>query len=61
MSEAPEKQKRDRIGIILTGLYICLLVASVAIIGKIIYIQLVWKPSSKIETALTPRRQTRTL
>ena len=48
MSEAPEKQKRDRIGVILTGLYICLLVASVAIIGKIIYIQLVWKPSPKI-------------
>ena len=61
MSEAPEKQKRDRIGVILTGLYICLLVASVAIIGKIIYIQLVWKPSPKIESALTPRRTTRTL
>ena len=52
---------RDRIGIILTGLYIVLLVASVLIIGKIVYLQLIWKPDRKIETALTPRRQTRTL
>ena len=48
--------KRDRIGIILTGLYLILLAASLLIVGKIIYIQLIWKPVPKIESALTPRR-----
>lgn len=53
--------KRDRIGIILTALYILLLAASVLIAGKIVYIQMFWKPDGKIEGALTPRRQTRVL
>ena len=40
--------KRDRIGIILTALYILLLAASVLIAGKIVYIQMFWKPDVKI-------------
>ena len=53
--------KRDPIGLILTVLYSVLLVASLLIIGKIVYIQLVWKPDPKIEQALTPRNQERIL
>ena len=53
--------KRDRIGIILTGLYILLLAASLLIIGKIVYIQLFFHPEPKIASALTPRRETRVL
>lgn len=63
MSESPlnNKQNRDRIGIILTALYLLLLAGSVLIVGKIGYIQLFWKPNPKIEKALTPSRQDRTI
>ena len=63
MSESPlnNKQNRDRIGIILTALYLLLLAGSVLIVGKIGYIQLFWKPNPKIEKALTPNRQDRTI
>ena len=47
--------KRDRIGIILTGLYILLLAASLLIIGKIVYIQLFFHPPSPpLQKALNP-------
>lgn len=47
-------RKRDRIGITLYVLYLLLLLASVLIIGKIIYIQLFDKPDKRIVEALTP-------
>ncbi len=53
--------KRDRIATILTAMYLALLVASVFVVGKLVYIQWFFKPEPKIEAALTPRRETRTL
>ena len=53
-------EKRDRIGVVLYGLYILLLLASVLVVGKVIFIQCFFKPEPKIERALkppvTPRR-----
>lgn len=47
-------KKRDRVAIILYTMYLAMLLASVLLIGKIIYIQVFFKPDPKIETALTP-------
>ena len=51
---APKIKKRDRIGVILYLLYVAMLIAALFLIGKIAYIQLIWKPEPKIEAALTP-------
>lgn len=56
-----EGKKRDRIGVFLTFLYAVLLLASLLVVGKIIYIQVVFRPHPKIAAALTPKRQTRRL
>ena len=56
-----EGKKRDRIGVFLTLLYAVLLVASLLVIGKLVYLQVVFRPNPKIATALTPKRQTRRL
>lgn len=49
------KKKRDRIGMVLYALYLIMLVASVILIGKIIYLQSFWEPDEKIHSPLTPR------
>lgn len=49
-----KKKKRDRIGLILYLLYVLLLLASVLLIARLIYIQSVFRPDPKIEQALTP-------
>lgn len=54
-------KQRDQIASILSGLYLVLLVMSVVLCAKIVYIQLIFKPDPKIEAALTPRRTTRSL
>ena len=55
------KPRRDRIGLILYGFYVLLLIISVAVIGKLVYFQLVWKPEQKIARALTPSIVKRTI
>ena len=47
-------RKRDRIGLTLYLLYVLLLIAAVILILRLVYIQALWKPEPKIETALTP-------
>ncbi len=49
-----KKKKRDRVGIILYGTYLLLLLASVILILKLIGIQLFFHPDPKITKALTP-------
>ncbi len=56
-----KKPGRDRIGMILWLVYLGLLLASVLVIGKIVYFQFLWKPEPKIEAALTPRSVKRVL
>ena len=51
-----EGKKRDRIGVFLTLLYAVLLVASLLVVGKLVYLQLVFRPHPKIAAALTPKR-----
>lgn len=48
-------KKRDRIGYVLYGSYLFLLLMSVILIGKLIDIQFIWEPQEKIENALRPR------
>ena len=55
------KKKRDRIGMILYALYLLMLVASVVLIGKVVYLQLFWKPDEKIYAPLTPKNTKRVL
>ena len=45
---------RDRIGLILYFIYLMMLLASVVVIGKIVYIQFIYKPSEKVERIFTP-------
>lgn len=47
--------ERDRIGWILFIIYWFLLIASLVVVGRIIQIQLFFKPGEKIEQALTPK------
>lgn len=58
---AKKKPGRDRIGKILWLVYLALLVASVFMLGKILYFQFIWQPEPKIGTALTPRSVKRVL
>jgi len=55
------KKKRDRIGMILYAVYLLMLVGSVILIGRIIYLQVFWKPEQKIYAPLTPKNTTRTI
>ena len=55
------KKKRDRIGVILYVIYVFLLAASLLLFGKIVAIQVFFKPNPKIATALTPTSQARTI
>lgn len=52
-NEAGNIKKRDRIGVTLYVVYLLLLIGAVAIVSKIIYIQ-IEKPNPKIVEALTP-------
>lgn len=49
------RTKRDRIGIALYVFYVLLLLVSLWLIGRLVYIQVFYKPDPKIERALTPR------
>ena len=48
------RQKRDRVGVILYTFYLIMLLASVVLIFRIIYLQTVFRPKPEIESALTP-------
>lgn len=52
MAERPRKE-RDRIGVVLKVFYVLMLVASVFLVCRIIYIQAFWKPDPDIEKRLT--------
>lgn len=54
-------RKRDRIGTVLYAFYLVLLLLTFAIVGKLVYFQLVWKPEPKIAAALTPSNVKRTI
>jgi len=54
-------KQRDTIASILSGLYVVLLVASLLIVAKIVYIQWFFRPDHEIEIALTPKRDSRSL
>ena len=57
MNARENNTNRDRIGIVLYGFYLLLLVAAGVILVRIVQIQLFFKPSEKIEAALTPRTE----
>ncbi|MBO4596200.1 MAG: transpeptidase family protein [Bacteroidales bacterium] len=48
-------EKKDKIGYTLYLFYLLLLLASVAVVGKLVYYQFIWKPDEKIARALTPK------
>ena len=54
-------QKHDRIGLILYAAYLLLLGAAVLIFLRIVDIQIFFRPAPKIENALTPKVEVRTL
>ncbi|MBQ0078083.1 MAG: penicillin-binding protein 2 [Bacteroidales bacterium] len=47
-----QKKKRDRIGVILHTIYLLMLVASVVLLARIFYLQVIWKPDPRIERQL---------
>ena len=53
------RKNRDRIGVILYVIYVLLLLASVLLVGKIVGIQLFFRPDPKIAAALTPTSRAR--
>lgn len=52
--EKTKAKKTDAVGIILYAIYLLMLVASIGLIGRIIYIQAFFKPDPEIERVLTP-------
>ena len=54
-------EKRDKIGYSLYLFYLLLLLASVCVVGKLVYYQFIWKPDEKIARALTPKPERLTL
>lgn len=50
-----QAKKRDRIGMILYAFYLLLLLASLLLIGKIVYMQFIWEPEAKIAAPLKPK------
>ena len=54
-------RKRDRIGMILYAFYLVLLLASLLLIGKILYLQYIWKPEEKIAVPLKPKNTKKVL
>lgn len=48
-------KKRDRISVILYVLYLVMLIGSTCLIGKLIYLQVWFKPDERIKAALTPQ------
>ena len=54
------RKQRDRIGVILYVSYLMMLCASALIIGKILYIQTIFKPNDRIQRALTPPSKEKT-
>lgn len=53
--EKRDNKKRDRIGVILYVLYLLMLVGSLLLIGKLVYLQIWFKPDPRIKAALTPQ------
>ncbi len=58
--QAPRKN-RDRIGIVLYLIYLILMVASLAIILRIVQLQIFFRPDPRIESVLTPKTTERTI
>ena len=48
-------KQRDRVGVLLYVIYILMLILSLLIFGKIIYIQIAFKPDEELYRKLTPR------
>ena len=44
-------EQKDKIGYTLYLFYLLLLLASVAVVGKLVYYQFIWKPDEKIARA----------
>lgn len=61
MEKQNSETKRDRIGMIVYVIYLFLLLASLLLIGKIIYMQIVWKPENKIAVPLRPKNTRKVL
>ena len=55
------KKNRDRIGVVLYVFYVLLLLASVLLFVKLVYIQVFFNPNPKIEGALTPSSRARSI
>ena len=60
-TDTAPKRKNDRIGLILYMIYLAMLLASIVLIGKIVYMQVVWQPDEKIYDPLTPRNTKKVL
>lgn len=60
-TENIRRPKRDRIGVVLYVLYVLMLLASAALIVKIAWIQLFFRPDQRIVSALTPSVTTRSI
>lgn len=52
--EKTQNKKTDAVGILLYAIYLLMLVASIGLIGRIIYIQAFFDPDPEIERMLTP-------
>ena len=52
--QVTKPKKRDRIGMILYGVYVLLLAASLLLIGRLVYLQIGFRPNKRIADALTP-------
>lgn len=63
MMDTQQKKNRnnDRIGLILYAFYLFLLAASLLLVGKIAYMQIIWKPDEKIRVPLTPKNTKKVL
>ena len=49
------KKPKDRIGRIMSALYVLFLLVSIGLIGRLAYIQIFYKPEEKVTHVLTPR------
>ena len=56
-----DRNKKDRIGLVLYVFYLAMLVMAVCVAGKIVYFQLIWHPEPKIAGPLTPSVVKRTI
>lgn len=59
MEQEVKKKNRDRIGVVLYGFYIVLLLMSVLLIAKFAYLEIFFKPDPTIYKVLTPTNSSR--